>query len=81
MNGFWLGALWHIAIGLEVQVLGLSGRWVLTAVVMFCTSYLGARVIQTIALSPDMALGYAFGSMLGGLVSKVLMDRFKKVGR
>ena len=69
--------LWHMAIGLEVQVLNLSGQWWLTAAIMFGTSYLGAKVIQTIALSPDMALGYAFGSMIGGMVSKVLMERFK----
>jgi len=70
--------LWHIAVGLEVQVLNLSGRWVLTAVVMFYTSYLGATVIQTISVSPDMALTYACGSMLGGLAAKALMQRFKK---
>lgn len=78
MKGFWLGMLWHVAVGLEVQVLSLSGRWALTAAVMFFTSYLGARVVQTLALSPDMALGYATGSMIGGLASKVLMDRLKR---
>jgi len=77
VKGFWLGMLWHIAVGLEVQVLNLSGRWALTAVVMFCTSYLGARVIQTISVSPDMALAYACGSMLGGVAAKALMQRFK----
>lgn len=75
---FCLGMLWHLAVGFEIQVLGLRGRWVLTALVMFLTSYLGATVIRSIAVDPSMALPYAVGSMLGGLMSKALMRRLTR---
>lgn len=72
-----MGLLWHVAVGLEIQVLGIRDRWGLTALVLFATSYIGARVVRTLAVSPDAAIYYALGSMVGGLLSKMLMRRFK----
>jgi len=75
MKVFWLGLVWNLAIALEVQVLSRPGRYFPTAAIVFCSSFVGACTVQSLALGRDVALVYACGATLGALVAKMAMHR------